>query len=324
MSHNSRSRTRSSDETNPQRGNHLSLDLDVKRIVPSLNDRNGNQRRSDDHRRNSDDVIVPSLGLHMLQTGSGTVKSRQSGGGMNVSNSISPEVDRKGDVRGDEDVYLGDVYDDSSNRAQGDKKKPQSRTRSLFLLLLFVAVLIVSASTILSEDTNSTNNVKLSLDETLQHGYTLLRKAISFFLTKFNTNKPLPLTQLQKRLQLGQSLLHNDPLGAFVTCSSVSNAILRHYENNIVSDSISSSVMTVVAFLEGGEDRLLAEALLCGGDAKLALFSFGGRSTAGWSDIGVNKSELLRAKDSLEAAVSDHLLVLVFYIHECQTFDLTF
>ena len=82
--------------------------------------------------------------------------------------------------------------------------------------------------------------------------------------------------------------------------------------------------MTVVAFLEGGEDRLLAEALLCGGDAKLALFSFGGRSTAGWSDIGVNKSELLRAKDSLEAAVSDHLLVLVFYIHECQTFDLTF
>lgn len=296
--------------------NQLSLDLDVKRVVPNIHRGNNS---------NDQDEIVPSLGLHMLQTGgnggndnSGTKTSSQK----RESPALSSSDGEKNKNDGEE--YLGDIYDDTVTGQDVKPQPPRRRIKTfvVIVLLLLQGILVYSLYTNapsislsydrvpqtqrppdydFTKEAGSTTSVSLGIE--LRNGLALIKKKLSSLAASFTTKTDLPLNQLQKRLLLGQSLLNelNDPLGAHAACSSVANAIVDYCgEDTRTALSLSFASLTEV------ENRLYADSLLCIGNSKLALFS----PTA--LSIQDRMAQLNDAKDALEAAVSASNSTLCF------------
>jgi hypothetical protein len=287
--------------------NHLSLDLDVKRVRPIINQYESNRDTS----HQSDD-IVPSLGLHMLQTGgsrngSASDQARQAAVSRSKNQQADDYVDRKGNIREEpsqeENFARIETYED----VKPQHSRKFAKGFIIIILLSLQGTLIYSVyCNRLSDNTKRPNH--LSLDRHKKNGYSSMSHIITSISALFSAKQPLPLVQLQKRLLLGQSLLKelNDPLGAHAACSSVAKSVIRHFDRDaFASSSLVSSVMSVLAFLNDQENRLLADALLCMGDAQLVPSSSSGVSAlSSVSNVGTKQSELLHATDALEAAVS--------------------
>lgn len=314
MSRNSGSHRSRNDNNDDSTRNHLSLDLDVKRVRPIINQYESN-------RRNEQDEIVPSLGLHMLQSGGGrgnnggnsgsVVESaqaqgrssqKQPSGDYSAFHSTS-EADENRKVNVEEEKFRGETFVNHVGAFTDDKPRT-SRKIAKGVLLFFLGVFIYLVYDQVSHTTKEANLI--ILQEQIGNGMTIITTLYEYIRTFFNTKKPFPLVQLQRRLNLGRSLLNelNDPIGAHVACSSVTNVIIHHFGGN--ANTASSSFLST--YLDDAESRLFADALLCMGEAKLALFSRSGTSSMSLSNAEVTLSELLHGRDALEAAVSAVIL----------------
>jgi hypothetical protein len=272
----------------------------VKRVRPIINQYESN-------RRNEQDEIVPSLGLHMLQSGGGrgnnggnsgsVVESaqaqgrssqKQPSGDYSAFHSTS-EADEDRKVNVEEEKFRGETFVNHVGAFTDDKPRT-SRKIAKGVLLFFLGVFIYLVCDQVSHTTKEANLI--ILQEQIGNGMTIITTLYEYIRTFFNTKKPFPLVQLQRRLNLGQSLLNE------------LNVIIHHFGGN--ANTASSSYLST--YLDDAESRLFADALLCMGEAKLALFSRSGTSSMSLSNAEVTLSELLHARDALEAAVSAVIL----------------
>ena len=122
----------------------------------------------------------------------------------------------------------------------------------------------------------------------------------------FSYTKKLPLDQFEKRVEVGNNLLrsYGDATGSEASCQSVLNAITsdssrgRKDKNKV--GSLHSQVTSLMSVLTASENRVLSQALLCVGEAQLAMFS---DSSFGSSTV-VKKRQLKKAKESFEASIA--------------------
>ena len=122
----------------------------------------------------------------------------------------------------------------------------------------------------------------------------------------FSYTKKLPLDQFEKRGEVGNNLLrsYGDATGSEASCQSVLNAITsdssrgRKDKNKV--GSLHSQVTSLMSVLTASENRVLSQALLCVGEAQLAMFS---DSSFGSSTV-VKKRQLKKAKESFEASIA--------------------
>jgi hypothetical protein len=247
----------------------------------------------------------------MLQTGGGrngtaSDQARQAAGSRSQNQPADDYVDRKENIRG---ASSQDEYHAHIETYEDVKPQPSRKFAKGFIIVILLSLhgtLIYSVySNMPSDDTKKSNH--LSWERQLRNGLSSMPRIIASIAASFSTKQPFPLAHLQKRLLLGQSLLNelNDPIGAHAACSSVANAVIRHFDiDAFASSSLSSSVMSVLAFMNDQEHRLLAKALLCMGDAQLVSSPISGASALSVSNADAKNIELMHAKDALEAAVS--------------------
>jgi hypothetical protein len=315
--------------------NQLSLDLDVKRVRPILEKYElirPNVTSSKETKISPPaEEIVPSLGLHMLQTGSQPGNESSFEHQATIQSSVSRPTQKQpsGDyVQSKSSSETVDIKEERTNRSLQleEESEEQTQTNSrigkakasnkivkgpiIFVLLLLQLLLIYSVYTNSSSDRAEVIwPIQTPLvGEALKIFASLGQYVVSSFLSVVNSQKKsFPLDQLQKRLQLGQSLLSelNDPLGAHVACSSVTSVVIHnfHDKGNVVG-SLTSSIFSRLPFLNDDENRLLADALLCMGEAKLALLQPSKVSSLALRNVKAKKIELMHAKEAYEASVS--------------------
>ena len=263
--------------------------------------------------------IAPSLGLHLLQTQSSRLHVTPRQIQPSVERFAPSTVSRVHKKEGEGASILSMEYSNEKMDAFAKKETSHSsktgvKSFIVILLLLLQGFFVYSVYiNKVSENKAEANGMAIVVDQ-LKHGWTVCVNLWTFIATSIIPKQPLPLMQLQKRLQLGQSLLNerNDPLGAHVACASVTNVVIHHYGENtsaIRQEQLSSSILSVIAFLNEDENRLLAHSLLCMGDAKLALVSPSSASAMSWSGVETKHVELVHANDVLEAAVRCSLYV---------------
>eukprot|EP00804_Cyclotella_cryptica_P007995 CCRYP_016007-RC/>CCRYP_016007-RC protein AED:0.07 eAED:0.07 QI:85/1/1/1/1/1/4/164/1225 len=325
---------------NPAR-NQLYLDLDVKRVRPIIEQYELTRPTVKSSKGNQisppAEEIVPSLGLHMLQTGSqpgnnGTVEpqapisgnvsrptQKQPTGDYIQSMSSSETVDKKEECKGGS-LRLAEQSKDKTETIPTIGKATTSNkvAKCLIILILLTLQLLLIYSVYINSSSDhaegkSHKTSPLLFGEHLQMISSLGQYATSFFASVVDTQKKsFPLDQLKKRLHLGQSLINelNDPLGAHVACSSVTSVVIHHFhekgkgQSAYHNDSLSSSIFSCLPFLNEEESRLLADALLCMGEAKLALLQPSNISSLALRKAEAKKVELVGAKEAFEASIS--------------------
>ena len=129
--------------------------------------------------------------------------------------------------------------------------------------------------------------------------------------------EPIPIEQFEKRVEVGQSLLrkYDDASGSTAACGNVVRAILDNRHRVTREDNARDLVhwiSSTMAELNEDENRVLLKALICMGEAKLALFS------SPFGSLDIRNAHLMDAKDSFEAGVSNfscHPYVQTIYYH---------
>lgn len=179
-------------------------------------------------------------------------------------------------------------------------------TMTLLVLWLVLMQKIIDHSSV--EGTNGVADILLGISSvasaaqlrilSLVHEYSQYIPALFDTTTK----STVPLEQLEKRLELGVSLLrkYDDASGSAAACEGALHGILdsRGFVGDENRRDYMSLVSTSTAAFSVDEIQLLSKSLLCLGEARLALFSssFGSQS--------IKKGQLMMAKESFEAAVS--------------------
>ena len=118
--------------------------------------------------------------------------------------------------------------------------------------------------------------------------------------------EPIPIEQFEKRVEVGQSLLrkYDDASGSTAACGNVVRAILDNRHRVTREDNARDLVhwiSSTMAVLNEDENRVLLKALICMGEAKLALFS------SPFGSLDIRNAHLMDAKDSFEAGVSSQM-----------------
>lgn len=315
--------------TQPARS-QLSLDLDVKRVRPIIQQyESGRGKLSTGSAMPASHNIVPSLGLHMLQTGGSpsnngaAVEARKQGVSRPTQKQLQdscyaapkPSAENKiTDMKEEIGTLLAPPLEKSEiSTKKGETPASSKAAKTLIVLLLLLLQLLLIYSVYinsLSEKSTVSSSIKVQL----KNGMAILascQHALASVASLITKKRLLPFEQLQKRLGLGRSLLSkmNDPLGAYVACSSVTGAVIHHHQKGSITTitdcgGLKSSVLSCLAYLGEDENRLLADALLCMGEAKLALFSPAAVSSLILGNLEARKAELLNAKEALESSVS--------------------
>jgi len=130
-----------------------------------------------------------------------------------------------------------------------------------------------------------------------------LSQHIIALLPPFGSKRDLvSIEQFEKRLELGLNLLrkYDDASGSAATCESTLHAIVDsqgEWRDESVSEFL-SMVSSSLAIFGANENRLISKALLCLGEARLALFS------SSFGSQAIKRGHLMNAKESFEAATA--------------------
>ena len=129
------------------------------------------------------------------------------------------------------------------------------------------------------------------------------------YLPKRQSDEHLPINQFERRLEVGKNLLRkwDDASGSNAACSGVVYAILKTNKGGDINDALDakdllSFVSLSVTLLKEDEVRILSEALVCMGEARLALFS-----ASITSSRKIKRDQLIYAKEIYVASVSVHI-----------------
>lgn len=320
--------------------NQLSLDLDVKRVRPIIEKYESTRPNLTSSKETKisppAEAIVPSLGLHMLQTvspsGNEGFYEHQATIQCNVSRPTQkqPSGDYVQSESSSENVGIKEGRTNQSLQLE-EESEEQTQTNSrigkanasnkivkgliIFVLLLLQLLLVYSMYTHSSSDRAEVIwHIQSPLvGEAIKVFASLGQYVVSSLASVVDSQKKsFPLDHLEKRLHLGQSLLSelNDPAGAHAACSSVTSVVIHHFhDNGNILDandigSLTSFIFSRLPYLNDEENRLLADALLCIGEAKLALLQPSKASPLTLRNVEAKKMEIIHAKEAFEASVS--------------------
>ncbi len=169
---------------------------------------------------------------------------------------------------------------------------------TVIFVLVFVEVSLIYS--VLINPTSQQNGFNIFSDEMSTRSSVLI--TIKKFLASFTEMSPQAvfdekhLTQYRKRLVLGQNMLKkfDDPSGSEVACAGVAKVMIQ----KALGDDQDGILHSAISTWNEEECRILSDAYLCVGEARLLLY------TSSYSTDAMKRSQLLLAKESFEESVS--------------------
>lgn len=215
------------------------------------------------------------------------------------------------------------------------KNNARSLTSWLFKAIVIATLLFMECSLIFSvvknatRDENSTDSAptvssgKIAEETNIISYIQKLSEKFISRLSGFGSQRlfdSTSLSQFQRRLELGQNLIRkfDDPSGSEAACAGVAQAMIqktsgefRKVDSSHEKDSLMSSLSSSMPLFNEEESRILSDAYLCIGEARLSLFSSSFSSALGLKINDAKKEKLMYAKEGFEASVRK---IIVFFV----------